>query len=253
MKTLNSKLMILLAAFSLFAVGCGSGNSFETLSDSSGTGTTPDGGIIVAPDNGNGNNGSGAYTNQAAFTPVSFTEFASYVAVHPLNNPTNHKVTVTLTQIEEKRYAGTVKISYTDAGQNYEATFSSGSGRNVKYYDLKDSNTLESNFNYWYVAGGKSVFSGYFQDAYGAVILIVDNMVNQGDGQGGGYVTGSIYYKNFAQSYATQSPYRKCWFIYNGPYDCRAGAVSNKSSLVPGDGYRKLGTFTGLSLSAAFK
>ncbi|MFS4461175.1 hypothetical protein [Bdellovibrio sp. HCB2-146] len=251
MKTLNSKLMILLAAFSLIGVGCGSSNSFETLSDS-GTGTVPDGGIIVAPDNG-GNTGSGTYTNQAAFTPVSFTEFSNYVAVHALNNPSNYKVTVNLTQIEEKRYAGTVKISYTDAGQNYEATFSAGSGRNVKYYDLKDSGTLEANFNYWYVSGGKSVFSGYFQDAYGSIILIVDNAVNQGDGQGGGYVTGSIYYKNFAQSYATQSPYRKCWFIYNGPYDCRAGAVSNKSSLVPGDGYRKLGTFTGLSLSAAFK
>jgi hypothetical protein len=253
MKTLNTKMMVLLAAFSVLGVGCGDSNSFQTLSNGGNTGSG--GGVIVSPDDGSGTGtGTGNYTNQATFTPVSFTEFNSYVAVHALNNPSNIKVTVNLTAVESGRYGGNVKISYSDAGYNYEATFSAGSGRNVKYDSLNDNNTLESEFNRWFAFGGKTVFSGYFQDQYGSIVLIVDNAVNQGDGQGGGYVTGSVYYKNFAQSYATQSPYRKCWFISNGPYDCRSGAVSNKTSLYPTDnGYRKLGTFTGLSQAAAFQ
>ena len=251
MKTLNTKMMVLLAAFSLIGVGCGDSNSFQTLSN----GVNPGGGgdLIVSPETGGGG-GTGNYTNQATFTPVSFTEFNSYVAVHSLNNPSNYKVTVNLTAVESGRYAGDVKISYTDAGYNYEATFSAGSGKNAKYSNLHDNNTLESEFNRWFTYGGKTVFSGYFQDKYGSIVLVVDNAVNQGDGQGGGYVTGSIYYKNFAQSYAQQSSLRKCWFIYDGPYDCRSGAVSNKTSLYPTDnGYRKLGTFTGLSQAAAFQ
>lgn len=253
MKTLNTKLMVLLAAFSLLGVGCGDSNSFQTLSNGGDT-NTGGGGVIVAPGGEEPGTGTGNYTNKATFTPVSFTEFSNYVSVHALNNPSNYKVTVNLTAVESGRYAGDVKISYTDAGYNYEATFTAGAGRNVKYDSLHDNNTLESEFNRWFAFGGKTVFSGYFQDKYGSIVLIVDNAVNQGDGQGGGYVTGSIYYKNFAQSYATQSPYRKCWFIYNGPYDCRSGAVSNKTSLYPTDnGYRKLGTFTGLSQAAAFQ
>lgn len=247
--------MVLLVAFSLIGVGCGDSNSFQTLStDNTGAGTGDNGGVIVSPGGETPSTGTGSYTNQAAFTPVSFTEFSNYVAVHALNNPTNYKVTVNLTAVESSKYAGSVKISYSDAGYNYEATFTSGAGRNYKYDNLHDNNTLESEFNRWFTFGGKTVFSGYFQDKYGSVVLIVDNAVNQGDGQGGGYVTGSIYYKNFAQSYATQSSYRKCWFIYDGPYDCRSAAVSNKTSLYPTDnGYRKLGTFTGLSKAAAFQ
>ena len=252
MKTLNTKLMVLLAAFSVLGVGCGDSNSFQTLSTADGNNSG--GGVIVSPGDNTGGGTGGNYTNQATFTPVSFTEFSNYVAVHSLNNPTNHKVTVNLTAVENGRYGGNVKISYTDAGYNYEATFTAGTGRNVKYSSLHDNNTLESELNRWFTYGGKTVFSGYFQDQYGSIVLIIDNSVNQGDGQGGGYVTGSIYYKNFQQSYATQSPYRKCWFIYDGPYDCRSGAVSNKTSLYPTDnGYRKLGTFTGLSQAASFQ
>ncbi len=254
MKTFNTKLVILLAAFSLLGVGCGESNSFQSNSDAvlpGNSGAVDSGaGVPVTPDSG-GSVGSG--TNQASFTPVSFTEFSNYVALHALNNPSNYKVTVNLASAGSNRFAGTVKISYSDAGNNYVATFTAGSGVNQKLYDLKDSGKMEAAYNYWYVLGGKTVFSGYFQDAYGAIVLVIDGSTNQGDGQGGGNVSGSIYYKNFAQSYATQSPYRNCWYIYDGPYDCRSSAVTGKASLYPTDnGYRKLGTFTGLSKVAAF-
>lgn len=98
---------------------------------------------------------------------------------------------------------------------------------------------------------GKTVFSAVFQDSLGALVIVIDNSLNQGDGQGTGTLSGSIYYKNFPQSHAAQSPYRKCWFL-TGLYSCRASAVTDKTSLYPGDGFIKLGTFSGLSKSMAF-
>lgn len=257
MKTFNSKLIVLLAAFSLMGVGCGKSNQFQSGSGDTGT-TVNNGGatgvIPGAPDgSGSTSTGSTSGSNVADFTPVSFSEFSAYVASHPLNNPTNIKLTVDLQNVSNGRYAGTVKISYTDMGYAYTGTFKAGSGTNQKLSGLQDSGMLEAEYNRFFTYGGKTVFSGFFQDAYGAIVLVVDNVVNQGDGQGGGYVTGSVYYKNFAQSYAQQSPYRKCWYIRTGPYNCRASAVIDKNGLYPGDGFRKLGTFSGLAKSAAFK
>ncbi|MNJ94774.1 hypothetical protein D3C87_124760 [compost metagenome] len=256
MKSMNSKLMILLTGFALMGVGCGNSSQFQSIAEAPGGGLIGGENAIPAPPGGTGGstpggaNGSGTV---ADFTPVSFEEFNSYVATHPLNNPSNFKLSVELSNVGDNRYGGTVKISYNDAGQAYSGVFESGKSTNQKMSGLKDNGLYEAEYNYWYNSGGKSVFSGFFQDRYGAIIVVVDNVVNQGDGQGGGYVTGSVYYKNFAQSYATQSPYRKCWFIREGPYNCRAGSVMNKSSLIPADGYRKLGTFSGLVVSEAFK
>ncbi|MDG0816237.1 hypothetical protein [Bdellovibrio svalbardensis] len=252
MKNLNTKLLILLAGFSLMGVGCGKNqlqaNSTNVVSDGT---ILPGGEIPGAPDSTT--TSSGSYTNTATFVPVSLAEFNSYVASHPLNNPSNFKITVELQKTASSRYGGTVKLSYTDTGYQYAGTFTAGTGTNVSMSGLKDNGTEESQFNYWYASGGKAVFSGMFQDSQGAIVVVVDSMINQGDAQGGSVVSGSVYYKNFAQSYATQSPYRKCWFIYNGPYNCRDSAIINKSSLIPSDGgYRKLGTFTGLSKSQAF-
>lgn len=257
MKTFNSKLIFLLAAFSLMGVGCGKSNQFQTGSNTN-TNTVVDSGVdgsIPGSPDGSGSSSSSSTSgsNVVDFVPTSFTEFSNYVASHPLNNPTNYKLTVDLQKLESGRYAGSVKISYVDTGYQYQGVFESGSGTNQKLSGLQDNNMLEYNYNYWFKYGSKTVFSAYFQDAQGAIVLIVDNVVNQGDAQGGGYVSGSVYYKNFAQSYAQQSPYRKCWYIRSGPYNCRASAVIDKNSLYPADGFKKLGTFSGLAKSAAFK
>lgn len=256
MKTFNSKLIVLLAAFSLLGVGCGKSQQFQT--DSVGGGYQPivnDGSIPVSPDGSGVGTSTGGTTgsNTVDFTPVSIAEFNSYVAMHPLNNPTNFKITVDMQNAGNGRYAGTVKLSYVDTGYQYEGKFEAGSGTNVSYKGMKDNGLMEAEFNRWFIINGKYYFSAFFQDAYGAIVLVFDNYVNQGDAQGSGYVSGSVYYKNFAQSYAQQSPYRKCWYIYDGPYNCRASAVINKNTPYPGDGYRKLGTFSGLSKAAAMK
>ena len=252
MKTFNSKLIFLLAAFALMGVGCGKSNQFasNTLTDgTTGVGTVIDSGIPASP---GGSTGSGTTTgsNVVTFTPVSLSEMNSYVGIRPLNAPSNIRLTVNLSNVESGRYAGDIRISYTDNGYNYEGVFTAGSGRNVKLDGLQDNNVLEATYNSWFTLNGKTVFNGVFQDNYGAVVLVVDNVVSQGDGQGGSTLSGSVYYRNFAQSYATQSPYRKCWFIRSGPYNCRSAAFLNKTSVAPTDSYRKLGTFSGLSRSA---
>lgn len=253
MKTFNSKLIFLLAAVSLLGVGCGKSNSFQNNSPVGALGTSNPGLIPVSPDGVGGNSGTPTGSSTVDFVPVSIAEFNSYVAMHPLNNPTNFKLTVNLQNAGNGRYAGTVKISYVDTGYAYEGKFEAGSGTNQDIYKLRDAGMMEAEFNRWFILNNQYYFSAFFQDAYGAIVLVFDSYVNQGDAQGTGYVSGSVYYKNFAQSYIQQSPYRKCWYIYDGPYNCRASAVIDKNSPYPGDGYRKLGTFSGLSTADALK
>ncbi|MNT56808.1 hypothetical protein D3C72_1941410 [compost metagenome] len=123
---------------------------------------------------------------------------------------------------------------------------------NYKHSTLKDNGLYQAQYNTWFMLNGQKVFTGMFQDKYGAVVLVIDNVVNSGDGQGASYVTGSVYYRNFAYTYGTQSTYRKCWFIYEGPFNCRSSSVINKNSTIP-TGFTKLGTFTGLNVAASFK
>lgn len=253
MKTLNSTLIVLLAVFALAGVGCGSNNQLQANSDNNG-GITPIGGdgTIPEPPTGTGGGTVVQGSKTVTFTPVSIAEMNSYVAMHPLNDPKNFTLTVDMQSAGNGRYAGSVKIGYTDTGYTYSGNFEAGSGTNVKLPGLKDNNLLEAEFNRWFIINNKYYFSAFFQDNYGAIVLVIDNYVNQGDAQGTGYVSGRVYYKNFAQSYAQQSPYRKCWYIYEGPFTCRASAVINKDTPYPGDGFRLLGTFSGLQKAAAF-
>lgn len=257
MKKLNSKLILLLATASLLGVGCNKSDNFQGLNANVPQPIVPgaDGSIPGSPNGSGGGTTTNPNTgeNTVTFVPVSIAEFNSYVAMHPLNSPTDFKLTVDLQNAGNGRYSGMVKISYIDTGYNYEGKFEAGSGTNEDLYKLKDAGLMEAEFNRWFIVNNKYYFSAFFQDTYGAIVLVIDNYVNQGDAQGGGIMSGSVYYKNFAQSYAQQSPYRKCWYIYDGPYNCRASAVINKDTPYPGDGYRKLGTFSGLSKAAALK
>jgi hypothetical protein len=190
------------------------------------------------------------------FTPVSKEMMEYYVASHPLNNPSNYNVQIQLKNAGEFRYAGEVRISYTDSGRTYTGIFTAPEGVNSAYPSMgeaRDSGLYKSHYNYWFVNNGKTVFTGFFQDPYGAIVLVIDSAINLGDGQGNSTVSGSIWFKNFAYSFAPQSTERNCWFIYMGPYDCRSSTVINKSAIEPSDGYRKLGTFSGLVTTQAFQ
>jgi hypothetical protein len=143
------------------------------------------------------------------------------------------------------------------SGQYYEGNFETGTGYNQISLNNLDKGKPESEFNQWFMFNGKRVFHAFFQDSYGAVMLVIDNGIDLGDGGGLTIVSGSIWYKNFQVVQAVQSS-EKCWFIRSPwPYECRAfvgaGDVINTTSAVyPDNGYRKLGTFTGLDKPRAF-
>lgn len=215
----------------------------------------------------------------AEFTPESLARFNEYVKLHPVNNPKGYKIHVDLENVggdpkaptslspSTHRWAGSVQIAYFDNGSWYVATFESGYGTNQVSYKNRTTGRKEATFNHWYNLNGQEVFHGFFQDQHGAIVLVIDGVggTDQGDGQSPTDLKGSIYFKNFTTSYATQSP-EKCWFIRIGPYDCRSfliGSGSDKSEwevhsfsdpVTPSssDGYKKLGTFIGLNKNKAF-
>lgn len=203
----------------------------------------------------------------------SIATLNTYVQMHPVNDPKNMKMNIQLTQLTNTngvpngRYAGRVMLGYYDTGNYYIATFDSGYGYNQVSYKNQTTGKPEAEFNQWFQKVLNStntlVFHGFFQDRYGAIVLVIDGGVDQGDGSGYTTVNGSVYFKNFGVGYATQSP-EKCWFIVTGPYDCRSfltgsGArdekrVSTTSAIYPStsDGYQRLGTFQALDKIRAF-
>jgi hypothetical protein len=191
------------------------------------------------------------------FTPTDFAIFNSYVGVRPLNAPSNYKITINLQHVGGLRYGGRVRISYTDNGQTYTGNLESGLGVNQKYnISSNNDSEYEAHYNYWYNGpNGLPVFTGFFQDTIGAIVLVIETYTvsNQGDGQAAQVAAkGSVWFKNFASSFADQGYMRKCWFISVGPYDCRSDSVIRKTSLTPSNGYRLLGTFSGVDTKKAF-
>lgn len=186
----------------------------------------------------------------AAFVPVSDDEFNLWVASHPVE-PKNVFINVNLKEVPSRgTYAGEVKIHYTSNSQSYEATLKSG----TKTYDGNDY----FKYNYWFNYQGKKVFSGFFEDLYGPIVLVIDQNVDLGDGGGASEIGGSVWYKNFTKSFASYdagaswSVVLPCWFRTLGPYDCRSSTVMDKSALLPNNGYTKLGTFTNMNKIKAF-
>jgi hypothetical protein len=244
---------------SVFGVGCAKKNDNPQAAPSADT--------TVAPDPNSSRNANPGLNYQsgssALFTPDNYTTLAAYVGTHPINAPSNFQVNVNLRNLGSGRYGGVVQLSYYDNGNYYNGYFESGTGtvRNSVNYNGKS----EAEFNQWFVSGGKRVFHGFFQDKYGAVILVVDDSLSNGDGGLTGDLNGKIYFKNFDQQNCALLPplatscgqsALKCWFTEAGPFDCRAfvvnGLVQTTSALYPGSGYRLLGKFTGLNYEKAF-
>lgn len=256
--------VLLLTTTVLFAVGCSSSKSSDTVNNTlpviNGAIPSP---IIIDPTAPTGGGGtttpvfSGGST--VAFSPTSLSQMNKYVATHPLNNPTDFKISVNLAQAGSGRYGGTISISYTDNGIRYNGEFKSGMGTNQSFKGMYDNGKLESEFNYWFNYNGKLVFTGYFEDQYGSITLTLEPTTvtsggNDAEPVVSGPYKGTVYFKNFTTTFAQHSPYRACWHTYTGPYDCRSNIISTKCGLYPGAeaGYQILGTFTGLDAKAAF-
>lgn len=256
MKTLI--LIMSVMALGLMGVGCSKSNSQNGNTNT--TATVP-GAVIIDPlPAGSTGTPTFASGSTSTFTPVSMAVMNEYVATHPLNAPSGVKININLSQSTAGRYGGTVTISYIDNGIQYDGVFNAGTGKNQSIKGLYDNDRPEADYNYWFNYEKQLVFTGYFQDQYGSITLsLTPESTSTGGGNDGEPITtstykGSIYFKNFTNTFATQSPYRACWFIYNGPYDCRSNIINTKCGLNPGSeaGYKLLGTFSGVDIKKAF-
>jgi hypothetical protein len=224
------------------------------------------------------------------------TALSSYAATHPINNPKNANISVRLFKAGDVAgnggYAGVVQFAYEDNGQYYVGRFTTNDSYNptgsTANAGTRYTNWHHAAYNKWFNYGGKRLFHGFFEDEYGAIMLIVEDNLDQGDGAGSSQVTGSIWFKNYYNSpyprYQTKDVL-PCWFITAGPYDCRTflvktaatgkdGDVQTTSALLPTQslyapgadthpyhqgadagparGWKKIGSFSGLDAAKAF-
>lgn len=270
MKT--TKLIMLTLSIGLMGVGCAKKSSQANPTPAV-VGAVPAAVIIdpSAPIVGGSGTPIFSQGSTANFVPVDMQTMTEYVATHPLNAPTNFKLNMNLAQAEAGKYGGSVSISYFDNGIQYDGVFRSGMGRNQSISKY-DNGVLESNFNYWFNFENKLAFSGFFEDQFGAIAVVLEpETISSSTGSSDGEplsttYKGAVYFKNFlvasnpyvggntTGTMAQHSSLRACWFTYIGPYDCRSNVVQTKCGLNPGvdAGYKKLGTFTGLNTKAAF-
>ncbi len=196
----------------------------------------------------------------------SLSVFSNYVASHPLNNPTDLRISVKTYDVGSNRYAGKVMISYFDNNQYYTGTFLTEDAVVARNTSHGHDYSPYAVYNKWFIRDGKPVYHGFYSDLYGAVMLIVDQSIDQGDGAGASEYAGEIWYKNFAIA-RTEQGYIPCQFVEVGPYDCRtfltgSESLTTTSALYPSEstypsgggarGWKRLGRFSGLKASRAF-
>ena len=258
-----TKLLTIALALSVISAGCSKSNSTNSqlVNPAVSPGIVP-GAVIIDPTAPPLTTGGTIFSggSTSTFNPVSLQTMNKYVATRPLNNPTNFKINVNLASVGSGRYGGTISISYIDNGIQYNGEFKAGLGRNQSFKGMYDNNTLESEYNYWFNFENKLIFTGFFEDQYGAITISLEPMTttptsgNDAEPILTGPYRGTVYFKNFAVTTAPHSPYRACWFTSFGPYDCRSNVIQTKCGVNPGAeaGYEKLGTFDNININQAF-
>jgi hypothetical protein len=192
------------------------------------------------------------------------------------NNPTDVKLNLNLQRIEPAQgsnrpsFGGVVTVSFKDGGRTYEDQFTSMVNEGHWYGPgVVNTNRENNKYNVWITKNNRQAWHGFFQDQFGAVIVVIDDTDDLGDGNGPTRAAGSIWVMNFGQSYAPVSP-TSCWFVSAGPYDCRTWkngrGVNTDMDIYPylendnpgtawapkAVGYKKVGEFSNLEFRKAF-
>ena len=253
-------------ALGMMGVGCSKSNT--AANPNAVAPLTIPGPVIVDPNAPGATSGTTTVTlggSTSDFVPVSLQVMSNYTMVPgnltALNNPTNIAVNINLSQVSGGRYGGAVTISYVDNGIQHSAVLNAGMGKNPVISGGYDNDRLQADYNYWFTFENQLVFTGFFEDQYGAITLTLTPDIASGGGNDAEPLSvkykGSIYFKNFVSSLGMQvknNPYRSCWFIYTGVFDCRSNVIQTKCGLAPGAeaGYTLLGTFTNVDIKKAF-
>lgn len=241
---------------------------------------------------------------QAALTLTSKSALDTY-AGWVTNSPSNEAIGVNLVRLATRdngaggydyEFGGAVSISFTDGYNTYIDTFSSHLQGDPNTISSDVQNNEQNLVSLQYPGqGGQPAYHGFFQGTTyciingssfplspgqpcinpytgqvgttfgGAVILVLNHMGFNADGEGATTASGSIWFYNFEATTGAGVPGTNCWFVTNGPFQCGSffngsNYIQTKSSLNPtvthlGNGsyitYTELGTFTNLNLNQA--
>lgn len=240
--SINKQFLFILVALSLGLAGCAKEKS-------SSKSEKDDGGRSTTPIPRSSTDSDSDSDNATPLKIVNVSTMAKYTQ-RSLYNPKKIRAEFNMSDQGSGRYGGEIRIMYEDQGDYYEGLFSAGDSEN------------DAKYNIWFMWEGKQVFHGFFEDPWGAIIVVVDEITNFGDGDAtNGKAKGSIWFKNFKlNGLAAPQPGKRCWFISLGPYDCRTfiytskdeGKMDTTFALYPSNGYTKLGSFEKLDLKTAF-
>lgn len=241
MKNYNVLSVLLIAGL---LIGCAKESQKQT--QSAATVTPPPNGQPYIPTAVGPGQGPGSllqYGGTANLNVVNLDVMSQYTG-RTMNNPQNIRLNLNLTKSSGGTFGGVATITYVDGGYAYQGYFTAGTSAEATKY------------NRWFDYGGQRVWHGLFEDFIGGIVVVIDNVIDLGDGQGAqDTVAGTVWFKNFGLTYAPHPP-TYCWFVSLGPYDCRpwpdGRGVNTYADKNPGGGYVQLGTFTGLSIKAAF-
>lgn len=259
MKTLT--LIISVIALGVMGLGCSKSN-YNSGNNTTGLGTVVPP-VIVDPLPPGGGGAAISPTGGSTYTLITTTEkMRAYTAiagnVYTLNNPTDIKININLSQADAGRYGGSVTISYMDNGVQRTGVLKAGLGRNPTIKGGYDNDRLEADYNYWFTFENQLVFTGFFEDTFGAITLTLTPDAVTGGGNDAEPLSvkykGEVHFRNFKTEKST--PFRSCWYIYTGleGHDCRSNVIQTKCGLTPGvdAGYTLLGTFTNVDIKQAF-
>lgn len=239
MKNLNLLILVAAVAMTISCAGPKADTNTESAPLVTGTGTPYIPGSVGAGlDPGSVFGGTGTVTHDG---PEIFGKYTGRL----MNAPTDVKLNLNMVKTSGGTFGGTATITYTDNGVAYKGYFTAGHTAEATKFNV----TLDLN--------GKKTWHALFEDFMGGVVIVIDDVVDLGDGGVQNTVGGSIWFKNYGLTYAPHPP-TYCWFVSLGPYDCRAwplgkSQVSSASTEpLPSSGYQRLGRFTGMDLKKAF-
>ncbi|MGE0631611.1 MAG: hypothetical protein AB7O96_04340 [Pseudobdellovibrionaceae bacterium] len=255
---MNRKMiLILVAMLGLGLVGCD-----KKKSSSSSTAAATPYAPVAGPDVPSSIDGDGAVAPKNGdvvdWTPI-YNQLDRFRAVAPVNDPRDFKLWVNLMYTGNGN-GGNIQVQWKDSGQYAIRYFQSvNKSGDFPCNDCgqeynSDIGTPPEKWNQWVTNHGKPVFHGIFEDPHGALVFMIEDGLDLGDGGGMTELTGTLWYKNFTTVRAPESYYIPCWFIKLGPFQCKdqISGMSPISTLDPGMGYLKLGTFHGLDRVKAF-
>jgi hypothetical protein len=263
---------IFLTAAVLLNAGCASEKAIDSTNNTPATvpSTTGGGGSTVpgAPTGTGGNpvdtgyaSGSTAELILSGGTSNLKTMFNNWLPSSPCasGTPTDFRINIDMSrQLNSDPANRAVIISYMSNGTRCQASFGG-----VHPDSPWVSSTI---YNKMYTQNGKLVYKAIMQDRYTAIVLIIDQMIGNGDGQLGDILGGEVWFQNFDKAYPKapiQGPLKMCWDITIGNHDCRTfivsgGAVDPSSSYYPNNkgpnqvnSYVKLGNFYGITRTDA--